>query len=292
MAQVTAIIPTLCSRSRSKALLRAIDSLLYSSAEPPTVIVVINGNQCDERVAAQISARSGVHVERIATPSAPAAQLHGRRLVETEFFCFLDDDDEYLPGGLDLRIGALLISDQCGVVVTNGLRRLWDGTEQRALGKLDGVSTDPMAALLEQNWMTSCGALFRSSSVPTALFENYHDYIEWTWLGFRLAHAGIQVCAIDQPTFIINETDGSASKSEQYLLSHVSLYERMLKSTSRKDIRRQIGRRQANALHEISVHYLRHGHRRQAIYFHCRSLGWPGGWRFLSYTRHLLFNRA
>lgn len=293
MPKVTAIIPTLCSSERKYQLERAITSLHAASTGPLVIVIVVNGQRYDELLLRELKRRNDLVVEQIGTGSAPLAQLHGRRQVQTEYFCFLDDDDEYLPGAIDLRLAALEMNPRASVVVTNGFISEGDRTpEVLCYRDLKSVSEDPLKQLFNENWLSSCGALFRTEGVSERIFEDYADFIEWTWLAFRLACAGNEVLAIDQPTFRINRTSNSASASERYMRFHVTLYKRMLEMTDRNDIRRILSRRLAQAWHEISRHSLGKGDRSAAWDAHLRSISNPYGLKFLTYTRHLIAPRG
>ena len=291
MARVTAIIPTLCSSERAERLRRAIASLHASSKESLVIVLVLNGQRADPGLVSEMRARPDIRVEQISHASAPLAQLHGRRCVQTDFFCFLDDDDEYLPGAIDVRLAALDRRPPCDLVITNGFRRTNDGREVLVFDKLHEAQVDPLGTLAFQNWMSSCGGLFRTSSIPASFFENHLNYIEWTWFAFKLALANKSLHVIEEPTFRIHETVGSLSRSEPYMFAQIELYERMLASipNQRADMYRSIMEKMCHAWHGISLHHLQQGHRLKAWSAHIRSLRHPIGWRYASYTRHLLF---
>lgn len=288
MAAVTAIIPTLCTSARHDQLLRAIASLRGAAAQPPHILVVVNGPFFDRALLAELQQLAGVTVKQIPNACAPAAHLYGRQLVKTEFFCFLDDDDEYLPGAIDRRLLALRQSPDAALVVTNGLRRQRDASQTLMYGLLDAVADDPLAALFQENWLSSCGALYRTSAIRVDYFENFHDFIEWTWLAFKIALDGHPVCTLNLPTFVVHDTEGSASKSQAYLLAHISLLRRMKNAKPRPDIARILKVRECQAWHNASVRYLDRGDLRQAWQTHWHSLLHPHGWKFITYTRHLL----
>lgn len=285
---VTAIIPTLAERRRWDALRRAIASLHAATATPADlqIVVVVNGARWDTEVLDWLGTQP-VTIVRVEEGSAPLAQLMGRRQVTGSHFCFLDDDDEYLPRAIDLRLAALLQDPTADIVVTNGWRN--DGArEDPVLRKLGAVSVDPLGALFEENWLASCGALFRADRVGSEFFEGFHPYLEWTWLAFRLASAGRRVAVLDVPTFRIHDTPGSASKSFSYAESERALYERMLAAADREDVRSLLRDRIQNQWSMRAATKLRLGDVRGAWADFRHVLEYPGSWRFASLGLRLL----
>jgi glycosyltransferase involved in cell wall biosynthesis len=285
-ADVTVIVPTLATHERANSLLRALDSLATTDEQPTIhVIVVVNGNRYHAPLLEALE-QSKVELLRIPQASLPAAILAGRKAVTSRYFCFLDDDDLYLPEAIPLRMAAIETPPAADLVVTNGLRRS-STREEAAMHRLGSVEADPQLALFHENWLASCGALFRSESVPVSFFEDPHAYLEWTWLAFRLTCANCRVRVLDVPTFVINDTPGSASKSATYVESHVSLYQRMLKLGDRQDVRKIVQRRLAAAHHALSGQQLRAFHLGPAWANHLRSLACRGGWRYIGYSHRL-----
>jgi hypothetical protein len=283
----TTIIATLARAERAPSLRRAIASVLDTNASMPTVIVVVNGAVFDPQLVLELENRQDVRVLRVAQPSLANAILEGRAAVQTAFFGFLDDDDEYLPSAIDLRLKKFADNPDADFVVTNGFRRS-GGRQTKAAQFLGSVEMDPLASLFRENWLASCNCLFRTESVPLALFEDNHDYMEWTWLAFRLVSAGLKVRVIDEPTFVINDTPTSASKSPACLESTISLYQRLLARPQRPDIKATLKRRLSTAYHCLSDHQMEQGPLSQAWRHHFRSLVEPGGWRYLTFSARLL----
>jgi len=208
-------------------------------------------------------------------------------MVDTDYFSFLDDDDEYLPGAIDRKLAALDASDWADLAVSNGYRAR--GAERSLFHpNLVSIEVDPLSALFDRNWLASCGGLFRTSSFPAELFDELHPFAEWTWLAYRLAVLGKRVVAVDEPGFVINDTQGSLSKSAAFQASYFSLYERMLAAHPPRQIAKIIRERIGAAWHDASVDALRKGDRLRAVHCHLRSILQPGGTRYLTYTRRLL----
>ncbi len=285
------IIPTLALRERADSLERAIESTRSGNECPPKVLVVVNGQRFDASLVAGLRARQDIQLLQISTPSSPAAILAGRKAITTPFFGFLDDDDEYLPGAVDARLEAMAAHPEASVVITNGYHHRL-GEDSLDVEYLANLSDDPLAALFRENWLASCGGLYRTDHIPVEFFEDSPRHIHWTWLAFRLVEAGKRIVALDVPTYRINDTLDSSSKSKEYMLCHLDLYRRMLERVSRPDIVRILRARLCQASHEISAYYLKQGSLQAAWSAHLSSLGHRSGWKFLPYSRKFIFARA
>ena len=284
--KVSIIIPTLASISRKLQLVRAVESVLSDAMDSVKCIICVNGNQWDATTIEALRSRKGVELHRLPEPSLPKAIAFGRSVVRTEFFGFLDDDDELLPGAINERVKTYLSKPNCDLVVSNGIRRTALG-DQLLLTRLESVPADPLTSLFEENWLPSCGGLFRTATIGQGYFVDYHEYAEWTWLAYRLAIEGKRVAIVNRPTFVVNDTPGSLSKSVAYDNAYIALYRRMLDRNPKASIRKVILRRMASALHDQSSASLKRGETFDAARSHFHSLFLPGGLRFLSYTRHI-----
>lgn len=286
----TVIIPTLAEHSRSDAIKRCIHSIRGSSNARTLVIVVVNSDRFDDAVCKWLRAQPDVVLEKIATPSAPAAVRHGRGLVETDFFSTIDDDDEYLPGSSDLKLSFLRSKPEADFLVANGYRRAHN-IEALLYSKseLSRVATDPLGSLLRSAWLNSCNALYRSASVPVSFFEDHHPYAEWTWIGYKLVLSRRIAVSLDKPCFRVNVTPGSLSQSDLYRISYIKLFERMLALSPPQEVQRLLQAKQSAAWHDLSELSLSRGRRLEAMTRHLRSLLLPGGMRYLTYTRHLFY---
>jgi hypothetical protein len=226
-------------------------------------------------------------VIQIVEGSQSNAQLVGRRAATTEFFSFLDDDDEYLPGALDIRLAALEDSPSSSVVVTNGFVEV-NGREVELYSRTRVVSENPFVELFRENWLHNCNHLFRSALVPACFFENAPPVLEWTWLAFRLCMAGKKIVTCTDPTFRYNDTPGSLSKSADFLAARVEIYDRMIAVGPPGNIERMIWRGASSAWHEIAVQELGRGRRLSAVRAHLRSMSCHrSGIKYASFSRHL-----
>lgn len=288
MKRVSLIIPTTGTESRRKSLFYAIESGIASSSCPIEVIVVVNGKKYSPDVLIELNLRKELQVEYCEQPSAPAACLFGLKQVNTEYFCFLDDDDEYISQAIDKRVEYLDKNPSADLVVTNGIRSLSDG-EDLCIKDLAKITEDPLLYSVTNNWLASCGGMYRSRSIPSCLFEDYLPYIEWTWLAYKLAYYGKQIGTIDLPTFRINQTPGSASKSKDYQKCFHDLFNKMLAINPPPHIREAILTRVGDLFHSEAEAHLLEGEIGTAWRKHLRSLAHPKGIRYLPFTRKLLF---
>lgn len=284
---ISVIIPTTCERNRWESLKRAIAGVLTQEGVTAQVIAVVNGNRYDPDCFEELKRMDRVTVLYQQIGSAPMAQTAGRKSVRTPFFAFLDDDDEFLPQALSTRLKPLMTDPQLDFVVTDGYRVVRGG-EQLAVGKRL-VKDDPLSTLCEKNWMASCGGLFRTSTVTEQYFSDPVPYMEWTYLAFRLT-ISLRMCWLDTPTYRINSSVVSLSKSNAYINSEIGTLKRILALPLPPHIRRAVQIKIGRTYHTFAENSRRQGQRREAWRFHLESLLQPGGWRYLAYSRKLAFD--
>lgn len=286
--KITIIIPTTCMEERAESLRRAIASIQSAGRGTTSIMVAVNGPYVTPELMEELSQRRDIQVVRFEEGSLPKTLARAVSLVDTEYFGFLDDDDELLPEGLDQRLALLQSQPGVEIVLSNGYLRTGN-LDQDYLQHLNDVPRDPLAAFFKENWLPSCGALFRRSGVGSAYFENYHQYAEWSWLAFRLALDKKRFCVLNEPTFRVHaDTPASLSKSSAYRQSYLSLYQKMLAVAIPSNVRGIIQKRLSQAHHDVSSHALADGKLGQCIHHHILSLKHPSGWIFFTYTRHII----
>ena len=288
---VQVIIPTTCAAERAESLARALHSIRSQEHVRAQPVVVVNGDRFDPGTYRHLRSDPSITVHYLQTGSAPLAAQFGRRQVTAPFFAFLDDDDELLPRALWLRISPLLADPGLDVVVTNGLRRIGD-VDFPNLHGLARARANPMVAILEENWLASCGALYRSSSVSEDLFEGNAQYFEWTLLGIRLCRSGARLHFLDEPTYRINESTRSLSKSLDYELFYVDFLERLATSDDPKEFSALLRRKLSRAYHTRSALHLARGNLGEAFRDHLASLRSAEGYRHLPFTWRLVWRWA
>jgi len=97
-SNITVVIPT---HNRSEFLLRAVNSCIFQTLKPDRIIVVENGSDIET-----IRANSKIEgITHCVIPHGDVAQArnHGIEICDTEYICFLDDDDMFLPSKLELQ---------------------------------------------------------------------------------------------------------------------------------------------------------------------------------------------
>jgi hypothetical protein len=69
-----------------------------------------------------------------------------------------------------------------------------------SLSRSAPVRLTPLRALKVQNWLASCGGLYRSRSVSIEYFDEEATYFEWTLLAYKLA-SKLKMAFVDVPAY-------------------------------------------------------------------------------------------
>lgn len=284
-ADITVIIPTTCEAQRWESLLRAIDSVFRQSEVAVQLLLVVNGQRVDPSHYEALCQMPGLVVVRLAE-GLPMAQRMGRSLVTTPYFSFLDDDDEYLPGGLLARLAPLEQDSAVDFVASQGVRCL-DGVDHPCWPSTAAIHRDPLRALSDTNWLASCGGLFRTRSISIDFFDGRSSYLEWTLLAYKLAISR-RMAFVDTPAFRIHDSSGSLSKSTAYRYGEIVVIQQILQLELPGDVRDSVRIKLGNAHHSLSDFCRRQHLKKDAWRHHVASLMQAGGWRFIPYTRKLL----
>jgi glycosyltransferase involved in cell wall biosynthesis len=283
---VTIIIPTLCTLEREARLERALRSLCNQQAGVPRILLVANGSCVNHEMLGRLRDCFGAETMMITEASQVRAIREGRARIDTPYFGFLDDDDEYLPQALALRLRALGENPAVAAAVTDGLYEEGGREEPRDVATIE-AGRDPLRALTRKNWLASCGATFRSSLVTVDFFDNLTHYFEWTVIAYRIA-SRFPVALVPELGYRIHSLPGSLSKSEAYRMAEPEALEAIAKLPLPADVRNAVLRRRADAYHSISSYFLGAGRPGRAWRAHLASLAHPGGARYLTYTIRLL----
>ena len=283
---IAVIVCTLAEARRRNAIFRALQSIRSQRCVNVIPIIVANGNRFDPSLLAELKARSDLRFSYIEQGSLPAAMQHGRAMVDTPFFCFLDDDDEYLPDGLHGRVVPMLANEEVDGVVGSGYR--FDARTRSSSGWKGGPATsdEALRMLLTDNWLTSCSGLYRSGRVDTHFFADIPPYVEWTYLAYKLCTTR-KIEFVSLPGHLIHDSEASASKSRTYQTAQAAGLRQVLHLPMPSEIRMRLREKYGSALHVIADHYRRDGRFGTAWGFHLKSLMQPGGLRYLPYTRKL-----
>ncbi|MEP6619269.1 MAG: glycosyltransferase family 2 protein [bacterium] len=290
VATVTVVIATTCEAKREEAISRAVDSVLTQEGADVSLLIVVNGSRFDQRILDRLLELPRTRVEQLAEGSYPAAVRHGRTLVATEFFAYLDDDDEFMPDAIATRLAPLLADATLDFVATNGY--LHDGSRVEITKRNStAIERNPIQELLRANWMENCGNLFRSSTVSLDYFDGKTKYYEWTLLTFRIAQA-LKLRFLDAPTYRKHESPESLYKSVGVAEGGIAAIDLMISHNTSPAVHQRLLQLRGAALHATSDVYRMAGDYGRAWRFHLQSLRHPRGWTHLPYTRHLLLPRA
>ncbi|MBX9608019.1 MAG: glycosyltransferase [Gammaproteobacteria bacterium] len=292
MPSITVIVPTALAPERSAVIERAVASALAQEGVQVEVMLVVNGTRFEPALLAKWRADTRVRVEYLELGSAPAAVRHGRSLIRTPYFSFLDDDDVYIENTLFARVAPMLEGGASApdMVVCNGQREV-DGGFRRCFSSMAQFTDDPLRGLLKGNWLGSSSAVFRSDSVGLEYFDGRTRYMEWTVIAYRCA-LNRRIRFIEDDGFRIHSSPNSLSKSQQYREGAVVALDVIAGLGLPPDVRTAIARKRADALHELAEAYRLDGRWRDAWLAHLTSLRGTGGLRYLAYTRHLLSDVA
>ena len=105
-ADITVVVPTALHSARADSIERAVESILSQSGVRAIPLLVVNGPAYDRDLLRRWQSDPRVRCHYLQTGSLPGAIRHGRSLVETPYFSFLDDDDLYEPNTLQVRVSA------------------------------------------------------------------------------------------------------------------------------------------------------------------------------------------
>ena len=287
---ITVIIATTCEAKREREIHRAVASVMAQDGVDVQLLVIANGSRFDPRIIDALRLMPRVSVHMLAEPSYPAACRHGRSLVTTEFFAYLDDDDEFLPGALRTRVAPLVDDPAVDFVATNGYLEV-GGAERIGHAPRPNIEREPLEELLRANWMQPCGNLFRSATVTLDYFDGTTKYYEWTLLAFKLSQR-LRLRFLDVPTYRKHDTPESLYKSAGVVEGAVVVVDMLIALNTKPSLRGTLSRLRGAALHATSDFHRNAGHYGKAWKFHLRSLLHPRGWRYLPYTRRLLLPAA
>jgi len=278
---VSVIVRTACLEARRAGLERALESI-FSQPVPVEPIIVVNGTTFSPKLFDDLSGRPELKVAYMEKAGLPGAMRLGRSLVTCPFFSFLDDDDIYLPGCLARRLDAIQDAD---VLVTSGF-----GTAGQLYSlDPDTVNADPLRSLLKQNWLASCAALYRSSTISVEYFGHLPDVYEWTALAFELLAAGKKIHYVGDVTYRLFDTPGSVSKGFRVDAARVQqrMLERAASQFRRPDLSTEFRRQIREAAHCESESHWANGDFREAWRCHLNCLR-MGGLRHITFIRHLV----
>lgn len=284
---IDVLVATLASAERAPYLLRALASLRNQGPVNARPIVIINGENADPALVRELERTPGLALLRRAEPNLPHALAAGRQLVTTEYFAQLDDDDELLPDALPVRLQRMIQADRPDAVITNGMIRQGDA-ERFSIPDAAAVERDPLAALMERNWLLPGSALFRSGSIGEDVFAGTPRFLEWTYMALLLA-SRYRIALLPVPTLVHYEGHAfSVDRSRECALGRPRAFEAALRLDLPASIRLRLRTKRGAAWHRAAEVARLTADPIAAWAAHLRSLTAPGGWRYATYTRYLL----
>lgn len=271
---VSVVIPTAGEAHRWRSLEQAIASIQAGNDISVDILVVLNGSRYCRELRTTLEARDDIRVLYLPEGDLTKAIARGRQAVSGRYYCFLDDDDEYLPGSLTHRLAYLDNNPALDVLVSNGYRHNANTGEQNLMfDRLESNRDDPLMGLVRGNWLASCGGLFRTDTVESSYFLDIQKYFEWTWLAICLSLSR-NIGFLDVPAFIVNDTPGSLSKSTAYLNREVDFLQRVLREVDiPASFRRHLHRKLAAKYIGFANNSLAEGHKREALSYYLSCLG-------------------
>lgn len=288
LPRVSVIVPTTCETARGAQITRSIGSVFAQTGVAAELILVVNGSLVDQCLLDQWRGEPRLTVHRIDEGNVSRARVAGLRHATGDFFSFLDDDDEFLPGALELRARLLRDHPEFDVVVTNGFRHN-DGDVAHVSAEFESaIHADVGGSFLQRNWFASPASMFRRATCEISLFDTGLRYFEWTYLFFRLLSSSKRFHFDGRLTYRIYENNpASISRTAQYELAWPSVLRRVLDLPLESRLKVLIRDSRLTALNHSSVLQLKGGYVGEAARLHWQCL-MAGGWRYLPYTGRLV----
>lgn len=285
---VSVIIPTMCLSSRSELLKRTIKSITNQSDVHTEILVVLNGLQYDTETVKELEANPLINLIRLETANVSTARYIGVCQSQGDFFCFIDDDDEFLENAFQIRLNTFLEHD-VDFIISNGLLNK-DGVDKIVV-EYDSVTElrlNPAANLLKKNWFASSAGFYKAKSFNPELFNFSYKYFEMTYLFFLLISNGKTFYFNELLTYrVYQDQPLSVSKSNEYMLAHAVFLRNLMKFDLESSIKKFISKKYIAALNMQSNIEIQQGLKFKAWLSHLKCL-LNGGWEYIPYTRHLI----
>ena len=284
---ISVVIPTTANARRGPYLLGALNSLYEQSEHRVRPIVVVNGGSSAPDVLTALRSDARLRLLYREQADEMAAVIAGRRIVDTEYYGVLDDDDLYLPNACAVRIAALRADPPADAVVTNGFRRTLAG-DSPFVDDFEKIDADPLGMAMHQSWMISAGAMFRSDAIGEEFFRDAPSMAEYTYLGLRIALTR-KLRFAAAPTFIKQDLLPDAiTRSRAYVMAQPSAVQTLMTLALPPHIQRELKRKLSSSHHSVSSLELSTGNLNRAWRAHLQSLRLRSGLRYMSYSFHLI----
>jgi len=286
---VDVIVRTLGDAPRSKLLFRALDSIEEQDGVIARPIVVVNGQRFDDATLRALENRPGVFLHHEPQASAGLARAAGRRLVTAPFFMYLDDDDMLIAGSLLEPMRWFESHSDYDVLINNGYFIKDDGVISESTHIASHVN-QPALSLLDECWLSPGACIFRTASIPVSMLNSDWSHQEWTHLAFELCAQNKRLHFMDVATVHYYDTPGSMSKQIKQHEAALDLLG-LVRHDGRMEakVRRKADRKYLRTLHNLAATYWGHGRYMRAWRCHLGSLRPPHTFKYLLFTRKLLW---
>lgn len=196
MQRVSIIITT---HNRPRLLSRAVASARLSGRD--TEIVVVDDASTDETVEVCRSLPGICYIRVERNQGVACARNVGLQASSGKYISFLDDDDERLPGSLDMQVERLEAEPRAGMIYGQALIDDGGGAAAQRLYPRHCPRGDVFWELLGQNFIPCGSAVFRRSCLARVglLDERVPGIDDWD-LWIRMAEH-FNVIAAEQPVF-------------------------------------------------------------------------------------------
>jgi glycosyltransferase involved in cell wall biosynthesis len=270
MPGVSLIIPTF---SRPRLLARAVESARAASTTPPEIIVVDDASTDETaEVCRNLVGVKYVRLER--NQGVAGARNVGLLAATQEYVAFLDDDDQRLPGSLDLQVAKLEENPGAGFCCGPLLFADAEGRPTGEVGALNAAEGERVFwSLLQLDYFVQpVGVVVRRSAIlaaglPKSRVNGIDDWDLWV----RLAEL-FPVVSVSEPVGIYRRpAPGSGQGSADFardslrLLRHQKELLRLPLAAAappgeRRRVRRQTARRLADVLFQRAAVWGPRGH--------------------------------
>lgn len=282
---ISIIIATTAESHRKESLYRAINSINNQEDCKSQLIIIANGTIFDPDLINSLKKIPDINFHYLEIGNLPNALHYGVKQVKTSFFSFLDDDDIFLKNTFKEKLDPMLKNTEIDFVVTNGFNYRNNCDKLRTIN-FPKESKNAANMVLEENWLASCGAVYRSSSFEPDYFKEIPKYLEWTYIGFKISNTK-RGHFINTPTFRIFDSVNSLSKSIDYHEGVVNAIQKITEIAPQA-LKKETKKKYGKALHDTSSEYLKNNKIKESILNHLKSLTMPNGITYLSYSRHII----
>lgn len=193
----------------SRWIERAIQSVAEQSIAPDEVIVVNDGSRAEEQAALyDLQPKYAFQIIDKPNGGQGSARNAGVEVVESEFICFLDQDDFFLPDHIELLVRSIPRKDRrFGYVYGDAMEADGDGNILRTAMVKDHNPIHPKRAIAEMLRhdmfvLPSASLISRKAFLAVGGFDPRFTGYEDDDLFLRLFRKGYTNYFIDQPVYV------------------------------------------------------------------------------------------